>query len=197
MSLCNAQSPRPTSTAHALKSAPCHCFFYRKVAKNPSVSAMFFHEYGLSWLSMCAWGSFPILSNPSGSNTQCYKICSCGTGPRADLIALVTKQQYRWSWTQSTGWPASLVVTLTLFVWPFQWTRPLEELKNASSSRCCLWNTERPVPSIRLNIRIHRLSNGSSSWGKSLPLTDRLTLRPNLVGRKEMELAAVYCSYDH
>lgn len=123
---------------------------------------------------MCACRSFPSLSNPSGSSTQRYKICFCRTGPRADLIALVTKQQYRWSWTQSAGWPASLMVILTLFVWPFQWSRPLEELKNASSPRWRLRNAEWLGPSIRLSIRMHRLSNGSSSQGKSLPFTDWL-----------------------
>lgn len=87
---------------------------------------------------------FPSLRNPSGTNMQCYKVCSWTAEPRADFIALITRQQHRWA-------GISLMVIVALFAWLFQWSWHIKELKSASSLLCRLWREEQPGQRVRIN----------------------------------------------
>lgn len=121
---------RSPSTAWSL--LPAIVFFCWKVSKNPSVHAMlFFQEWGLSWLcahegAFQAWAihlaqacSAPRSASATQHQGQFHRV----THPAAAPLSLDLRR-----------WPASSpVVIVTLFAWPFRWSRSLRELKNASS----------------------------------------------------------------
>lgn len=99
ISSCPLKSP-PLPTLCRLNSTLSHCFSARKWVTT-IVSAMLFfpgtRPVVIKYVCMRRREGFPSLSNPSGTNMQCYKVCSCTAEPRTDFIALIARQQHLWA----------------------------------------------------------------------------------------------------